>query len=75
MNTEMDRFTSAIRGAIHKQVEDIIAEEAKAAGERVEKRVRGMVAEIAATLLTKFELFNRGQKLVIEVDFQNTQTK
>lgn len=54
------------------EVKRITDEEAKAAGVRVEKRVRERTAEIAATVLTRMNMQRFGTELRISVNFDNT---
>ena len=63
----------AIKNAITAETAKIVEDEAKAAAERVEKRVRGMVAEIAATVITRMSMERRGDQLVILMDFKPRQ--
>lgn len=61
----------AIRKAVLDRTAEIVDEEAKAAAERVTKRVREMTAQIAATVCTRmsFEAYGQKQlKIIVEFD-------
>jgi hypothetical protein len=62
-----DRFETAIRGAVNAELEKIAEEEIAAAKERVEKRIRGMVANIALTVSRQYEIRRLQDRIVIEV--------
>ena len=54
-----DRLQKAILAALETEMKQIVEEEAKKAGERVEERVRGMLGQIATRIATQvtFEAF------------------
>lgn len=62
-------MTETIIGALRKEVEQIAQEEAHAAAQRVETRVREATGQIAAKVLNHFSFERLGNKLVIEVVF------
>lgn len=67
--THPDVVAQMMQRAIRSEVERIIEEESKAAGERVVKRIKERTAEIAAIVLGKFTMERFENKLVIAVDF------
>lgn len=60
----------AVKHALEKQIELIVAEEAEASALRVSRRVREAAAQIAANVLTKFSMERFGKELVIKVDLE-----
>lgn len=57
----------SIKKAIDNEIETIVAEEAKLAAERTEKRARGMIEQIATRLATHVSFDHYGVELRIMV--------
>lgn len=68
-------LATAIAKVLTEFVEQTVAEEAKAAGERVEKRVRGEAGRIAALCESRYSVQFLGGELIIRVDFQGLDPK
>jgi hypothetical protein len=64
-------IVSAVRKALQGEIDFIVDQEAKAAGERTEKRVRERTAQIAATILQRMDMSYNGNELIIRVEFVN----
>jgi hypothetical protein len=60
-----------ILNALNAETERIVAEEAKNAAARVEERVRGMSAVIAARVASHVRMDTLSNELVISLDFQS----
>lgn len=63
-----DSLVNAVRKAYQSEIEKIIKEEALEAEKRVGERVRGMAGDIAARILTRFNMEMRGSQMIITVD-------
>lgn len=61
-------FHKAILAAIEKEVENIVAQEAKEAGHRVEHRVRGLVGTIATRLAEQVSYDGSRLQIVVRID-------
>jgi hypothetical protein len=76
MNTDIltnphpsDRLHKAILVVLETETRQIVEEEAKKAGERVEERVRGMLGQIATSIAThvSFEAFGRELRITVQL--------
>jgi hypothetical protein len=70
-----DPISMLIVKAVDFRVNEIIQDEAKKTAEKVEKRVRDDVGLIAARVLEHYSMERMGDRIVIEVKFEKSNTR
>ena len=62
-----ESFLAALQDAMRQQIEEALEAEVDAACERLRERLRGETAKIALSMMSYYETYQRGDRLVIEV--------